>query len=285
MPSTASLHSLRALACRERSVTVGGAPLIMGILNVTPDSFFDGGRFIVSETALQQAGRMVQDGAALLDVGGQSTRPGHEEVSVIEEIDRVVPVIEALGPRVSVPISIDTYKPAVARAAFAAGAHVLNDVHGLQRNPEIADLAAKYGCAVIVMHQDAAFRDAPGDVIHNMSGFFERSLGIAARAGVARDRIVLDPGIGFGKTPEQNLEILGRLAELHAFGCPLLLGASRKSVISHVLRLPPEERLEGTLAISALAVWQRVHILRVHDVRENLRAARLAHAIRQTAPS
>jgi len=256
----------------------------MGILNVTPDSFFDGGEQATLENAFQRAVAMVAEGAMVIDIGGQSTRPGFKEVSAEEEIARVEPVIRALAVRLAVPLSIDTYKPAVARAALEAGAHILNDIHGLQRDPELASLAAGCGCALVVMHHDERFPTAGGDVIARMSAWLERSLEIAARAGVSKDRIVLDPGIGFFKTPQQNLEIMGRLGELRALGCPLLLGASRKSTIGHVLDgLPVEERLEGTLATTALAVWQGVDLVRVHDVQENVRAARVAWAIREEA--
>ena len=272
---------LRQLKCRDRAVMVGGETLLVGILNLTPDSFFDGGKFAAGESALAQASRLVEEGSAIIDVGGQSTRPGYEEVSAEEEIARVVPAITALRSHLPVPISIDTYKPEVARAALQAGAHLLNDIHGLQRSPGLARLAAEFGCPVVVMHNDAAFREAPGDPIYKIKIFFDRSREIAAQAGLAEDLIILDPGIGFAKTQEQNLEILARLAELKALGFPLWLGASRKSVIGNVLALPPEERLEGTLATTALAVWQGVEFIRVHDVRANARAAKMAAAIRQ----
>jgi dihydropteroate synthase len=258
-----------------------GAPAVMGILNVTPDSFFDGGNFAAPEAAAAQAHRMVAEGATLIDVGGQSTRPGYDEVLPEEEIARIVPVVRRLVRELAVPVSIDTYKPAVARAALAEGAHVLNDVHGLQREPELATLAAKAGCAVIVMHQESGFRETGGDVIVRLGAFFARSLEIAAATGIERERVVLDPGIGFEKTREQNLEILARLEELRVLGRPLLLGVSRKSVIGLTLDLPPEERIEGTLATTALAVWQGVELIRVHDVQANVRAARMAHAIRE----
>ncbi len=285
MPPTSQPPLIRQLACRERQVSLGGEPLMVGILNLTPDSFFDGGKFAAPESALQQADRMVEEGAAMIDVGGQSTRPGHQEISDSEEIARVVPLIEALVVRLSVPLSVDTYKPAVARAALQAGAHVLNDVHGLQRSPEMATIAAEFGCPVIVLHQEIGFDGIAGDTIEAIKSFFRRSLKIAARAGIAADRIILDPGIGFTKTPEQNLEILARIGELRSLGCPLLLGASRKSVIGRVLDVPPDERLEGTLATTALAVWQGVEFIRVHDVRANLRAAKVARAIRQFSPA
>ncbi len=229
---------------------------------------------------MAQGLKLVNEGAAMLDLGGQSTRPGFAEISVEEEIARVVPVVSALVAKTSVPLSIDTYKPAVARAALAAGAHVLNDIHGFQGDEALASTAAEFGCAVILMHNDAAFKAAHLDPIAAMLAFFDRSLAIAARAGVVRQKIVLDPGIGFGKTQEQNLELLARLDELRVLGLPLLLGASRKSVIGNVLSLPPEERLEGTLATTALAVWQGVEFIRVHDVCANARAAKTAAAIR-----
>lgn len=270
----------RLLRCRDREIVIGREALLVGILNITPDSFFDGGKFASCESAVAQAGRLVGEGAAIIDVGGQSTRPGHEEISAEEEIARIGPVIAALLSQLPVPVSVDTYKPAVARAALQAGAHLLNDIHGLQRDPEMARLAAEFGCAVIVMHQDAEFRETPGDVVEKLKDFFNRSLEIAGRTGIAEDRIILDPGIGFAKTQEQNMEILARLAELKTLGFPLLLGASRKSVIGNVLSLPPEERLEGTLATTALAVWQGVEFIRVHDVRANARAAKMAAALR-----
>jgi dihydropteroate synthase len=280
MNPTSQTAESRQLKCRDRAVAIGRETLLVGILNLTPDSFFDGGKFATGESALAQAGRLVEEGAAIIDVGGQSTRPGYEEISDEEEIARVGPVITALVPRLPVPISIDTYKPAVARAALQAGAHLINDIYGLQRNPELARLAAEFGCPVVVMHNDAGFRETPGDTIYKIKLFFDRSREIAARAGLSEDLLVLDPGIGFAKTHEQNLEILARLAELKALGLPLWLGASRKSVIGNVLALPPAERLEGTLATTALAVWQGVEFIRVHDVRANARAAKMAAAIR-----
>jgi dihydropteroate synthase len=280
MPSPNQTAVLRQLKCRDRAVVMGGETLLVGILNVTPDSFSDGNKFATVESAIAQAIRLVEEGAAIIDVGGQSTRPGYEEISDDEEIARVVPVITALVPRLPVPISIDTYKPAVARAALQAGAHLLNDIHGLQRDTGMARLAAEFGCPVVVMHNDAKFRETPGDLIYKIKLFFDRSREIAAQAGLAEDLIILDPGIGFAKTQEQNLEILARLSDLTLLGFPLWLGASRKSVVGNVLALPPEERLEGTLATTALAVWQGVGFIRVHDVRANARAAKMAAAIR-----
>lgn len=255
---------------------------MIGIVNITDDSFFDGGRFASTEAAVAQGLKLVAEGAAMLDIGGQSTRPGYAEISSEEEIARVVPVIVALVEKTSVPISIDTYKPVVARAALAAGVHVLNDIHGLQGSgaEELAGIAAESGCALILMHNEAAFKTTKLDPLAAMLAFFDRSLAVAARAGVAREKIVLDPGIGFAKTHEQNMALLARLDELHVLGLPLLLGASRKSVIGNILDLPPAERLEGTLTTTALAVWQRVEFIRVHDVQANLRAAQVAAALR-----
>ena len=257
---------------------------MVGILNVTPDSFFDGGRHESLPAALAQAMQLVADGAAMIDLGGQSTRPGHTEISEEEEIARVVPVIAALVGRLSVPLSIDTYKPAVARAALTAGADVLNDIFGLQRNPELAEIAAQHGCGVIIMHQETGFSATAGATMERIATFLCRSIDIALAAGLSREQIILDPGIGFGKSQAQNLEILARLGELRALGCPLLLGASQKSVIGNVLSLPPDERREGTLATTALAVSQGVEFVRVHDVRANLRAALMAQAVRDSVP-
>lgn len=275
----------RSLDCRGRRVVFGAEPVLVGIVNVTPDSFFDGGRHATTEAAVAQGERLVAEGAGMLDIGGMSTRPGHAEVPEAEEIARVVPVIAALAERVAVPLAVDTYKPAVAEAALAAGAHVLNDIHGLQRSPELALLAARAGAAVIAMHFDESFSFAPpGEVIAMQLAFFRRTLTIALEAGLPLERIAVDPGIGFHKTQPQNLELIARLGELRTLGRPVLLGASRKSVVAHVLDLPPAERLEGTLAITALAAWQRIELLRVHDVRANLRAARMAAAVRQALP-
>lgn len=275
----------RIIRFRGKTLALDGQPKLVGILNVTPDSFFDGGRHQALESALSQATRMAAEGAVMIDIGGQSTRPGHVEVSAGEEIARVVPVIAALAGSLSVALSIDTSKPAVARAAVKAGADIINDVHGLHRSPELADIAAQHGCGVILMHNEASFPESRGATMERITAFLGRSLDIAVAAGVPRDRIILDPGIGFAKTHEQNLDILARLGELRPLGCPLLLGVSRKSVIGNVLSLPPDERLEGTLATTALAVWQGVEFLRVHDVRANLRAALMAQAIRNSPPA
>jgi dihydropteroate synthase len=276
------MSSSRELLCRDRRLVLDGQPHMVGILNVTDNSFFDGGRYHNLPAAVSHARLLVAEGASMIDIGGQSTRPGYTEVGPDEEIRRVVPVIRELVRHVAAPLSIDTYHAAVAEAALEAGAHLVNDVHGLQRDPAMASVIARHGAAAILMHNDAAFRDAPGDVIANLKTFLRRTLALADTAGIPRDRIILDPGIGFAKTQSQNLAILARLSELHDLGCPLLLGISRKSVISHVLDLPPDERLEGTLALTALAVSQGVQFHRVHDVEANARAARMAAALRRS---
>ena len=274
MPAPRELH------CRDRRLLItDDAPHIVGILNVTDDSFFDGGHHNTLPAAVSHARLLIAQGATVIDVGGQSTRPGYTEVGPDEEIRRVIPVIRELVRHTAVPISIDTYHAAVADAALNAGAHLVNDVHALQRDPLMASVIAKHGAAAILMHNDPTFRDSATDVIASIKTFLARSLQLAAAAGIDPTRIILDPGIGFGKTQPQNLQILARLSELHALGHPLLLGISRKSVISHVLDLPPEDRLEGTLALTALAVAQGVQFHRVHDVEPNARAARISAAV------
>lgn len=255
----------------------------MGILNVTPDSFYDGGWWSTPQSAIWQARRMQEEGADVIDVGGQSTRPGFEEISAEEEIARVTPVLRAIASQVRVPISIDTYKPAVARAALAAGAGWINDVHGFQGDPAMAEVAADRQCPVVVMHHDRGFVSAAGDTLDKMKRFFGVSLERAEAAGVRRENVILDPGIGFFKTPAQSLEILRRLSELRVFGLPLLIGVSRKSVIGHVLGDGVADRLEGTLACTAWAVQQGVEYVRVHDIQANVRVARMASAILASA--
>ncbi|MGH7996563.1 MAG: dihydropteroate synthase [Opitutaceae bacterium] len=279
MPAAPSTSTARALDCRGRPLPLGTGTQIVGILNATPDSFFDGGRWLAPERAAERAERMAAEGAAAVDLGGQSTRPGYEEISEREEIARTVPVLERIVPALSVPISIDAYRPEVARAALRAGAHWVNDVRGFQGRPAMAELVAEYGCPAVLMHWEPSFPEERGDVMDGLARYFERSLERAAAAGIPAERIVLDPGIGFFKTSAQQLEILRRLPELKRMGCPILLGVSRKSIVGHVLGGGPEDRLEGTLATTVLAVRQGVDFIRVHDVRENALAARMAAAI------
>ena len=259
---------------------LGRRTLVMGILNVTPDSFSDGGRFQAPEAARAQAAALVADGADILDIGGESTRPGHVPVSAEEEQARVLPVIAALAPGASAPISIDTYKASTARAALEAGARLVNDVWGLQREPDIARVAADHGAPVIVMHNRETIE--PGlDIVADMKRFFERSLDIARRAGIPDGDIVLDPGIGFGKSWEQHLEALRRLPEIRALGFPLLVGVSRKSLLGrlHDRETAPRDRLLGSIAAHVLAGTLGADIVRVHDVAPHVEALRVLDAV------
>ncbi|MGYP001300108315 len=264
-----------------------GAPLVMGILNVTPDSFSDGGLFDAPAAALAQAQAMIGEGADIVDVGGESTRPGHAPVDADAEQARVLPVLRAIAPLArahAVPISIDTYKADTARAALEAGATIVNDVWGLQRDPDLASVAAAFGAPVIVMHNREA-ADAALDIADEMRRFFERSIAIAHRAGIPDSHIVLDPGIGFGKTPEQNLLAFHALGSLRQMGYPVLVGASRKSLIGRLIDRPASERLNGTLAAHLFALSRGAAILRVHDVRAHVEAIRVWRAIEAAAES
>jgi dihydropteroate synthase len=253
-------------------------PAVMGILNVTPDSFSDGGQFIAPEHALAQARRMIAEGADIIDVGAESTRPyGSQPVSAEQELQRLRPILaEIVG--LGIPVSIDSMKSAVVGWALATGAVIANDVWGLQRDPGMAGLLAARGSPVIVMHN----RDQvdPGiDIMKDIAGFFTRSLEIAAKAGISRGHVVLDPGIGFGKTPEQSMTALARLHELAVFGLPLLVGASRKRFISSVTPSEPHQRLGGSIAAHVLAAAGGARIIRTHDVSETVQALRIAAAI------
>lgn len=266
----------------DRKFDTENGVYVMGILNVTPDSFSDGGLWTERDAALRQAGRMAEEGAAIIDIGGQSTRPGHTPVSAEDEAARVLPIVEAVKRETGLPVSIDTYKAEVARAALEAGADMVNDIWGLRRDGgEMAALIAGTGAACCLMHnrERAEYADFMADMLSDL----RETLAIADRAGIARSSIVLDPGIGFGKTYEQNLIAMNRLDELLAFGCPVLLAASRKSVIGLTLDLPADQRLEGTIATTVAGVLRGAAFVRVHDVKENLRAARMALAIRREA--
>jgi dihydropteroate synthase len=253
-------------------------PAVMGVLNITPDSFSDGGQFIAPERALAQARRLIAEGADIIDIGAESTRPyGAEPVSAEQELRRLQPILAdvvALG----IPVSIDSMKSAVVAWALDAGASIANDVWGLQRDPGMAGLLAARHSPVIVMHnRDRA--DAGIDIMRDIADFFARSLEIAAKAGILRDNIVLDPGIGFGKTPEQSMTALARLDELGAFGLPLLVGASRKRFISAVAPSEPHQRLGGSIAAHLVAAKAGARIIRTHDVAETVQALRVAAAI------
>jgi dihydropteroate synthase len=251
---------------------------IMGILNVTPDSFSDGGRYTHIEEAVARALKMVEEGATIIDIGGESTRPGHAPVSVEEEISRVVPVIEALVRLIEVPISIDTTKAEVAKAALDAGASMINDVWGFKYDPNMASVAAVYDVPVCMMHnrKEAKYNALITDMVSDL----EESLQIALNAGVKKDKIILDPGIGFAKTLTDNLEVMKALSVFKAMGYPILLGTSRKSMIGQALNLPVTERLEGTIATTVLGYMEGCSIFRVHDVQENLRALKMTELMR-----
>lgn len=250
---------------------------IMGILNVTPDSFSDGGKFHEMDKALFHAEEMMRDGAAIIDVGGESTRPGYTVVPDEEEIERVVPIIEGIKSRLDIPVSLDTYKSNVARAGIRAGADLINDIWGLKYDEKLAGVIAESGLPCCLMHnrKEPDYTDYLQDVLMDLS----ETVRLAEEAGIEDTKIILDPGVGFGKTYENNLEIIRCLEELHAFGYPILLGASRKSVIGLTLNLPAKERVEGTLVTTVFGVIKGCSIIRVHDVKENVRAVRMARAI------
>jgi len=264
----------------------GPRALVMGVLNVTPDSFSDGGRFVAPDRAVQHGREMAEAGADIIDVGGESTRPGSEPVPAEEEMRRVVPVIEELAAEVDVTISIDTQKARVAEAAIEAGARLINDVSALRADPDMAPLAAERGVAVCLMHMRGSpktMQDNPtyDEVVGDVRRWLEGRIEFAAASGIGRERILVDPGFGFGKTPRHNLELMRRLHELHGLGCPILVGASRKSTIGLVLNAGPEGRLYGTLATVACAVMAGCHAVRVHDVRPAMDVVLVSEAIRR----
>jgi dihydropteroate synthase len=268
---------LGVTVCGDREFRWGERTFIMGVLNVTPDSFSGDGLGGDITAALAQARRLVAEGADILDVGGESTRPESSPVSADEELNRVIPVIEKLAKEITVPISIDTYKPDVARRALEAGAGMINDIWGLRRNTELALVAAEWGVPLVIM---ANQRETTYDqIVPEVISTLKRGIDLAQDAGVARENIIIDPGIGFGKTLEGNLELIRRLGELKALGRPILLGTSRKSMIGMVLDLPAEQRLEGTAATIALGIAGGTDIIRVHDVLEMGRVARMSDAI------
>ncbi|SDG75528.1 dihydropteroate synthase [Desulfosporosinus hippei] len=269
--------NIRSINCRGKELILGGRTLVMGILNVTPDSFSDGGKFNNLEDAVTKAESMIEDGADILDIGGESTRPNYSGISAEEEWMRLEPVLKMLLERVSVPISVDTYKASVAAKALEAGAHMINDVWGLQKDPAMAKVVGDFQVPVVVMHNQAgtAYHHLIGDIF----AFLQKSIELAESYGLERDQIIVDPGIGFGKTTDQNLEVMARLAEFKTLGRPVLLGTSRKSMIGNTLNLPVNERLEGTLATSVLGIVSGVDIIRVHDVKANKRAMQMADAI------
>jgi dihydropteroate synthase len=266
-----------AIQCGPYTLDIEQKTIIMGILNVTPDSFSDGGQFQAVERAVEHAKRLVAEGADVIDIGGESTRPGAEKVSLEEELRRVIPVVKAVSAEVNVPISIDTYKAEVAKQAIEAGAHIINDVWGAKADLNMAEVAARYDVPIILMHNRHHLHYE--DLIRDMISDLLESVEIVKKAGVKDEKIILDPGIGFAKTAEHNLKVMRHLDEFVKLGYPLLLGTSRKSFIGHVLDLPVNERVEGTGATVCLGIAKGTHIVRVHDVLPMARMAKMMDAM------
>jgi len=267
---------------KRRKLELGRETLLVGILNVTPDSFSDGGRYRSDDLAVRRFHEMVGEGAAIIDIGGESTRPGHRPVSASEEMARVIPIIEAVRPETEALISIDTSKAEVADAALAAGADIVNDVWGARRDARMAEVISRHGAACVLMHNRPPEEAGRGEVVEAVRDFLRGSAELVREAGVGEDQICLDPGLGFGKSLEENWSLLRRLPEICALGYPVLVGASRKSMIGKLLDLPePSERLFGTLGTTALAIRGGADFVRVHDIRPNLDCARVVdHCLR-----
>lgn len=267
----------KAMKIGSQNFEINKHTYVMGILNVTPDSFSDGGKFNRIDHALRRVEEMIAEGASIIDVGGESTRPGYTMLSEEEEIQRVIPVIEAIKDRFDIPVSLDTYKSKVAAAGIDAGADLINDIWGLKYDKGMASLIAKSGLPCCLMHnrETADYSNYMQDVAADLA----ETIHIASKAGIADEKIILDPGVGFGKTYENNLEIIRCLEELKIFNYPLLLGASRKSVVGLTLGLPADQRVEGTLVTTVFAVMKGCSFVRVHDIKENVRAIRMAEAI------
>jgi dihydropteroate synthase len=281
------------LKLRSRTLTLGDRTLVMGVLNVTPDSFSDGGKYDQTEAAIERALAMAQEGADVLDIGGESTRPGAGETSAAEELERILPVLEGLRGRLKIPVSVDTRRAAVAEIAIRGGAEMINDVSGLRRDARLAEVVAKNGVGLILMHmrgeprtmQRGPFaRDVMSDVVSGL----RKSVAMARKAGVAKTQIILDPGIGFGKSYVQNYELIEKLPRLAALGYPLLVGTSRKGFLGATLArdgksAPPEARIWGTAATVTASILGGAHIVRVHDVAEMAQVARVADCVVQPA--
>jgi dihydropteroate synthase len=274
----------RILQLRRHALALGNKTYIMGILNTTPDSFSDGGTHMTVDAAVEHAWRLVEEGADIIDIGGESTRPGSAPTPLAEEIRRVVPIIEALGKDFPAPISVDTYKSEVAEAALAAGAHMINDISGLAIDPRLGEVVAEAKVPIVLMHMKGRPKDMQESphyesVVSEVAGFLRACVARAEEYGILSENILIDPGIGFGKTCAHNLELLRRLKELRSLGYPILIGTSRKSFIGRTLGLPVEDRVEGTSATVALAIASGVDIVRVHDVKYMARVARMSDAI------
>ncbi len=275
------VENLGITRCGDLEFRWGERTYVMGIINVDPDSFSGDGIADI-DGAVAQAKRFVADGADIVDVGGESTRPNADPVSLEDEMKRVVPIIERLAAELSVPISVDTYKADVAREAVGAGARMINDIWGLRKDPKLAKVVADTGVVVVITQnqRDDEFKDFFSDVVDSL----KKSMQMAVNAGVEQNNIIVDPGVGFGKTVEQNLELVRRLDELRSLGRPILLGTSRKSFIGYALDLPVEERLEGTAATVAIGIANGADIVRVHDVKEMVRVARMSDAVVRIKP-
>jgi dihydropteroate synthase len=273
-----SRHAVKVrMECRGRELDMRERTLVMGILNVTPDSFSDGGSYITIEAAVRRAKEMEAEGADLIDLGGESTRPGAEKVPLETELERVIPVVKALQGEIGIPISIDTYKAEVAREALKAGAHLINDQWRLTADPEMARVIRDFGCPVILMHNNRERKE--GNIISSMISDLRESLDIAKQAGIREDRIILDPGIGFAKSYEDNLTVMNGLKALSCLGYPVLLATSRKSMIRLTLDLPPDDVVEGTAATLVYGMVQGCQMVRVHDVKQMKRVVKMADAM------
>lgn len=271
------IKGFRKFRIGNRDFEVNKHTYVMGILNVTPDSFSDGGKFNEIDKALKHVEEMISEGADIIDIGGESTRPGHIQLSDEEEIERAVPVVEAVKSRFDIPVSLDTYKSKVAFAGIKAGADLINDIWGLKYDKDMAKVVAESGLPCCLMHN----RKEPdySDYMQDVAADLAETIHIASKAGISDEKIILDPGVGFGKTYENNLEIIHCLEELKIFDYPILLGTSRKSVIGLTLNLPADQRVEGTLVTTVFAVIKGCTFVRVHDIKENVRAIRMAEAI------
>ena len=268
----------------QRVLDLSSRTHLMGVLNVTPDSFSDGGKFFKLEEAIKQGLKLAEEGADMIDVGGESTRPGSEPVTIQEELHRVIPVIEELTKLIQVPISIDTYKSRVAKEALDSGASMVNDISGLRFDQGMKKVIAEYDVPVVLMHVQGTPKNMQENpkyenLFEDIKSYLNQSISMAEEAGIGEDKIIIDPGIGFGKTLDDNLRILKNLVEFKSLGKPVMIGVSRKSFIGKILDLPTDERLEGSLASMAIAIMNGANILRVHDVKESKRVAKLVDAI------
>jgi dihydropteroate synthase len=276
--------------CGPRVLRLSERTHVMGVLNVTPDSFSDGGQYYDTDRAVERACEMAEEGADIIDIGGESTRPGSDSIPAEEELARIIPVIQRLRGRVNVPISIDTTKSLVAHEAIKTGAHIVNDISALRSDPEMAEIVAEHRVPLILMHMKGLPKNMQKnptytDLVGEIYAFLDERVTTAVEAGVARDRIIVDPGIGFGKTWPDNFILLNRLKQFHGLGCPLLIGVSRKSFIGWALNRAEDDRVMGTAAAVAASILQGVHIVRVHDVKEMVQVVQIVDRIRSTVPS